>query len=846
MTRIITCFLAICFAATTFAQLQSPAEFLGYELGERFTRHADMLDYVEHAHQTVAYSKLIQYGETYERRPLKVFITSSAENMSRLEEIRANNLKKVNGESTNPELDQIALVWLSYNVHGNESSCLEAAMQVVYEASNVSNKTMQKWLENVVLIVDPCINPDGRDRYANFYNQYGNTIPNPDIQSKEHHEPWPGGRYNHYLFDLNRDWAWQTQQESQQRIVLYQQWMPHVHADFHEQGYNRPYYFAPAAEPYHKVITDWQREFQQTVGNNNAKYFDKRGEIYFTKEDFDLLYPSYGDTYPIYHGAIGMTYEQGGSGVAGLLIETETGDSLSLSLRVQNHVESSLSAIEVASINSTKLAAEFARYFKQNREAPWGTYKAYLIPSEGNEAKLDQLCAYLDRNGIEYGKAPANRKLTGYEYESKKQVKVTTGKEDLLISAYQPQSSFLNVLFDPNPTLSDTLTYDITSWAIPYAYGLKAYALSGKLEPSGDFIPVRASNEIITGEAPYAYVVHHQNFADMQFLAALQAQKVGVRMAEEPFTIKGNTFERGAMVILKKDNSRLGNKLNEIVAAAATETGTAYVAVQTGMVDKGFDFGSDSYRFISPPKVAVLGGSGVSAQAFGEFWHFFEQELKYPLTVLEAERLHTFDLEKYDVLVIPNGYYSNLDSVNLAKMANWTRGGGNLIVMGNALRSFAKSRTFALQKYEDKEAEKKQKEFEKLLAKTDRFDRYTLRNRNSVREETPGAVYRVSLDHTHPLFFGYHDAYLTLKTSGMHFPFLTDGWNVGYMQSTQKPLSGFTGSRAQKDLENTLVFGVEDMGRGHVVYMVDNPLFRSFWQNGKMLMANAIFFVGAK
>jgi len=307
----------------TAQNIKSPSEFLGYELGTQFTRHYEVVDYYEYLAEVANDRvKLTEYGQTNERRPLVLAYVSSADNISNLETIRAEHLKSTEGESKASK----AIVWLSYNVHGNESVSTEASMQTTYEL--LTSKS--DYLENTIVIIDPCINPDGRDRYSNWYNQYKNVPHQIDPNSKEHHEGWWNGRSNHYMFDLNRDWAWLTQVESKKRIKFYNKWMPHVHVDFHEQGVNDPYYFAPAAEPYHEVITKFQIDFQKTIGKNHAKYFDANGWFYFTKERFDLFYPSYGDTYPTYNGAIGMTYEQGGSGRAGLGIITRNGDTLTL------------------------------------------------------------------------------------------------------------------------------------------------------------------------------------------------------------------------------------------------------------------------------------------------------------------------------------------------------------------------------------------------------------------------------------------------------------------------------------------------------------------------------------
>ncbi|RYE22080.1 MAG: zinc carboxypeptidase, partial [Sphingobacteriales bacterium] len=309
--------LAIAFVPTllSVAQIKSPEEFLGYKIGTRYTPHHKVVSYFQYISTAVpAMVKLQQYGETNEHRPLYVTFIASQENMSNLENIRLNNLRLANlaKDKMMPAETSPAIVWLSYNVHGNETSSSEAAMLTLFSLVDPNFAPSKEWLKNTVVVIDPCLNPDGRDRYINWFNSVVGLEYNPTTIAREHREPWPGGRSNHYNFDLNRDWAWQTQVESQQRIAVYNQWMPQVHVDFHEQGYNEPYYFAPAAEPVHQDITPWQKSFQVVVGKNNAKYFDAEGWQYFTKERFDLLYPSYGDTYPLYNGSIGMTYEQGG------------------------------------------------------------------------------------------------------------------------------------------------------------------------------------------------------------------------------------------------------------------------------------------------------------------------------------------------------------------------------------------------------------------------------------------------------------------------------------------------------------------------------------------------------
>ncbi|MFA6277384.1 MAG: M14 metallopeptidase family protein, partial [Pedobacter sp.] len=341
-------FLLFLSVSTTsvLAQTPSPDEFLGYPLGSHFTPHQKVVDYFKKVASTNKNIQLQTYGKTYEGRELILAVISDKDNMDKLEQIRTTNLSLANADKSGVKTaKQPAILWLSYNVHGNEANSTETAMKVLYTLASAKDSNTAAWLKNTVVIIDPCLNPDGRERYVSYFNMISGVLPNPDPSAREHSEPWPGGRPNHYYYDLNRDWAWQTQIETQQRLIAYHKWMPQVHVDFHEQSYNEPYYFAPAAEPVHQDITPWQREFQITVGKNNAKYFDENGWQYFTKERFDLLYPSYGDTYPLYNGAIGMTYEQGGIR-AGLSVITADGDTLTLKDRIDHHFTTSMATLE--------------------------------------------------------------------------------------------------------------------------------------------------------------------------------------------------------------------------------------------------------------------------------------------------------------------------------------------------------------------------------------------------------------------------------------------------------------------------------------------------------------------
>lgn len=823
-------------------KLQSPAEFLGYELGDRFTQHYRVVEYFKQVDEASANVTVTQYGETYEHRPLILSIIASSENFSNLEQIRQDNLKRAGVLEGTPSGNKVAIVWLSYNVHGNEANSMEASMKTLFELVNPANLKTKEWLKNTVVILDPCINPDGRDRYANFYNQHGNFPPNPSGDAKEHREPWPGGRANHYLFDLNRDWAWETQVESLARIKVYNEWLPHVHVDFHEQGYNNPYYFAPAVEPYHEVVSAWQREFQTMIGKNNAKYFDEQGWLYFTKEVFDLYYPGYGDTYPTYSGAIGMTYEQGGGGFGGLSITTREGDPLTLKDRLTHHHTAGLSTIEVTSLNAPRVLDEFEKYAKENLNNPSAPYKTYVFKSDNNADKLNQITRWMTSHSINYGHPAAGKPTKGFEYQTQTPANFTLATDDLIVNIYQPKSRFITTLFEPQSKLPDSATYDITAWNLIYNYDLRAYALIEKITIGKSFQP-RTPDNSGTAATPYAYVFKYESVRDVEFLASLLQKNVKVRSAAKSFSAGGQSFDAGTLIVTRRNNESIADFDNVVQGLAKSMSRKIYTTA-TGFVEKGKDFGSNDVNFIKAPKVAVLFGEQTSSLNSGEIWHFFEQQLHYPITQLGTDYFRSVDLKKYDVLIVPEGNYRMFDESTLDLLTTWVTGGGRLILIANGLNSFAEKKGYALKKYatdaEKTEAEKKEKE----AKEKDALVRYEDAERKQLSDAISGAIYKVTLDKSHPLAFGLKDAYYTLKTNELRYGYLENGWNVGVIKGNAKPVQGFAGHKVNKKMSNSLALGVEEKGQGNIVYLVDNPLFRCFWESGKMLFSNAVFMVG--
>lgn len=815
------------------AQIKSPAEFLP-NYGKQVSFYSELESYYAHL---VANSNWIQhnpYGFTSQGRTLNTYYISTPENLKNLESIRENHLNSIGMTDKKPATaNEKAIVWLSFNVHGNEIGAAESAMKVAYELLNPQNVETKKWLENTVIILDPCLNPDGFSRYGNWLRDISGKNIHTELADREHMEPWPGGRQNHYAYDLNRDWAWQTQVETQQRMVVYNQWMPQVHVDVHEMGYNEPYFFPPAAEPFHDFITKPQRDFHNAIGENTSKKFDAQGWSYYTRERFDLFYPSYGDTYPSFNGAIGMTYEQGGIG-AGRAVMMQNGSILTLQDRINHHSVAVLTAVETASNRKEKLIADFKAYFKDSRQNPKGKYKTYVIKNSG---KSEQLALLLQQNGIEFAYADETKKLSGYHYQSDRDKSFTIEPNDMVIQASQPKSVLTQVLFEPNQRLSDSLSYDITAWALPHAFGIESYALKNTLS-------VKSKTQLnhpdkIVAENVFAFYIPWNSRVSAKIAAGLLRKNIKVRSSRKASAFGAIKIGLGDLIVLKSDNRQLPDFEKTLESLLIEKSD--YNVIKSGFSVSGSDLGGENYPLLRAPKVLLLSGSTISPTDFGQVWFYMDQIINYPVSIVDVNDLRRISLSEFTTLILPDGWYDLSDSQK-KNIDDFISKGGKVIALQNALSLFEDREGYSLTQYatdEEKDEAKKESNEEALKL---RFQQYQNAERRSISNAVPGAIVENVLDKTHPLSYGLGDTYYSLKTSDKHFKILKNVWNVAYVPEHYKSF-GFIGKNLKKKLENTASFAVEPIGKGQVIYMIDNPLFRGFWENGNLLFSNALFLV---
>ncbi|MCB0278718.1 MAG: zinc carboxypeptidase, partial [Calditrichaeota bacterium] len=555
--------------------IRSPKDFLGYEIGDYYTPHYRVVNYFKYLNQAAKnQSKLIEYGKTYEQRSLNILIISSAANMAILEDYREANLALANGKNA---AETPVFVWLAYNVHGNETSSSEAAMMTAYHLLAATDQQTKSFLDNAIIVIDPMINPDGRDRFVNWFQHTVGKQANADPNSIEHFEPWPGGRTNHYYFDLNRDWTWASQVETQQRLKIYHQYKPQVYVDFHEMGYNSSYFFFPAAKPFSPYYPESTQKWGKVFGEGNAKMMSRFGRLFYTAQWFDLFYPGYGDSYPSLIGSIGMTYEQGGHSSGGKLVEREDGTQLSLLERASNHYHTSMATIETAVTNKKNLLTDFSRFFKDAlNTADKQNFESYIIDSKA--ANYDLFLNVLSYHDIDLTYVDGRQTVTA---NGRKQT-LTNGQA--IVSIKQPNYRLIRTLFDDRVAIPDTAFYDISAWSLPVSFNVPVYKTSDRIKVKTTMAKTPVT--FVKSEYAYAFVPIANN--TLKFLDQLQRHKIRTRFANKEFTQNGQHFPAGTVLLSNFRNQDISD-YHSIVERLAKQFDVQMVALSNGLSDDGID-----------------------------------------------------------------------------------------------------------------------------------------------------------------------------------------------------------------------------------------------------------------
>ena len=683
-------FLWIGIAAVGYAQ----APELPKSWGERHSRHHEVKAWFEECAMKSPRARFLTFGKSVEGRDLFLSIVSSEANLARLDALLAQSRDLESGRLAE---DLPVTVWLGYSVHGSEPSGTEAALKVMNHLLTRDDEETRQLLANLLVIVEPLMNPDGRDRFVNYYEDFAGRAPTPDPAAMEHNQDWPSGRMNHYLFDLNRDWIGFTQAENRARIVEMRRLRPQVFVDHHEMGTNHSYFFPPSAPPLNRWIPEHANRWSATFGASIAGVFDAHAWAYWTEEIYDGFYPGYGGSWLNFAGGVAATVEQSSS--RGLSQRRDDGSIVTLRDGALHHYEASLAALRTFSAARAAFLGDVAKHFRdvpgRVQAAPT---KGYALLEKPRPDAVRRVVEALLLQGVRVLRTTAvvavasARPFSGGPAEN-----LTLPVGAYVVPADQPLHDLVRVLLEPDVPLDPafleadrarlaagerSFIYDVTAWNMALAAGVPGYALTEvpgeSLEPV-DAV-VRRTGEVLGPATATAYIVSSYEGESERVLGALARRRVVLRIAGFAFVHGGRSYPKGSIVILAERN---GADLRDRLADAAKATGVSIVGVATMLTEAGFDLGSQKAKSFVEPRIALVGNQPASEYSFGGVRFFLEHELDYAYTPIHSWQIEKVDLAAYNVLVLPDGgdYARWLGEKGVERLKAWTEAGGTLVLL---------------------------------------------------------------------------------------------------------------------------------------------------------------------
>ncbi len=839
---------------------------LGYAPGEQITTHSDMLHYMG---TLAAYApdqvKIFEYGRTWEGRKLMYLAVSSPENIAKLDAFEAGMRRLADPRKTDRTAadalinDLPASLWLAYSVHGNEISSTDAALQTLYHLLAArGDDRVPEILKNSIVFINPLQNPDGRDRFIHRFRSAKGLEADSDRISAEHNEPWPSGRTNHYLFDLNRDWIVLTQPETRGHVEALQRWYPLVFVDLHEMGGDNSYYFAPEAIPYNPHLVESQRSSLFDFGRNNARWFDHFGRPYFTRDVYDAFYPGYGASWPAYYGAVAMTYEQ--ASARGLVFRRRDGDEMTFRDTVMGHFITSLATAETVANNAKTYLRNFYDYqvsaVDEGRKAD-GFPRAYLFPGAADHARSAKLMSVLKRQGIEVTYAEEAFRACGSEYS----------RGTAVIDAAQPRARMIRTLLDAQVDMDadfvaeqerrralnyDHDIYDVTGWSLPLQFQVDMKTCNRMPNISaGD---VGKPQVVMTMDTPFidgdidtakVFIIDAKSGAVPSAMA--QALRAGLRfrMMTRDFTIGGKDYGRGSLVFSIADNDA-----DLVQRLPALDYQVAYQAYGSSWVDGGADFGGRFAQLVLPPKIAMAWDDPTFSYSAGNSRFVIERQLGYPVTAIRTDDLARADLSRYDVLILPVGLYDRHLSGAAKALGDWVRSGGVLIGQGLALRYLTGDDVGLLssaREYQAKDANGDAAGGSRVAGvryESAEDARIATEPKEESPDTVPGVLVNAVADQDHWLTAGVQEKQIVLmRGADIYRPLTLDaGRNVLNFTGSETLLaSGYIWDENRTQSAHKLVVMIEPKGRGFVIGFTQEPTVRAYLDGLLSIYANALF-----
>ena len=798
------------------AKIPTPQKFLGYQVGEQHVTPYETLIYMKELARLSDRFKVETYAKTFENRELLLVTVTSQQNHARIDQIKTEHQKLVNpSQSGSLDLQKMPIVvWMGYSVHGNEASGTNSNLMSAYYLAAAQGAGIDSLLNETIILIDPTINADGGNRFATWVNINRSNNLVSDINSREFSETWPGGRSNHYWFDMNRDWLYQQMPESKGRLTKFYDWRPNILTDHHEMGSNSSFFFQPGIPSRTHPLTP-KRNIDLTIkfGKYQAAGLDKIGSAYYTQENYDDFYYGKGSTLPDVNGSIGILFEQASS--RGHLQETTNG-LLSFPFTVKNQFTATLSTLRAGREMRVELLEHMRSFYK---ETSTDAVKSYVFGGGNDVVKTWEMVNMLKRNQIDVYRLSKDETQDGTSFSK---------ESSFVVPMNQPQHRLIKSMFEKRTKFEDSLFYDISAWSLQYCMNVPTIeaktviSLGSKVE-TNDFPKGK-----VYGKSPYAYFFEWNSYYAPRAAYELLKKGYNLKVAVEPLTAivegKEKTFDYGTIQIFSN-----GTDPSALLQTLAERDGIDFYATQTGLTPAGIDLGSEKFRKVRLPKVLMLGGTGVQSTDAGEIWHLLDTRINIPLTIADIETANRTSLEKYTHIVLAGGNYNNLSD---EKIKRFVQGGGILVAMTDAVEWVSTKKianiTIKEKPNNDGNGEKRP---------------YTQQERYTGALETAGTIFEAKIDPSHPLCFGYKQDKLALfKDNNIFMEDTKNPYNTPLIFTANPLLAGYVHPKNEKLIKNSPAVIALNVGAGRVIAMSENPNFRAFWYGTNKLFLNALFF----
>lgn len=808
--------------------IPTPEQFLGFQIGEWHLTHDQLVFYLKALAEASDRITIEEYARSYEHKPLVLLTITAPKNHQNIDAIKVAHTKLSKPtESESVDISTMPTVlYQGYTIHGNEPSGSNAAPLYAYYLAAGEGEAFEKMLENVVVLLDPCYNPDGMNRFSSWVNTHKSlgTNTSTDEGGREFNEAWPQGRTNHYWFDLNRDWLPLQHPESQGRVAKFHEWKPNILTDHHEMGSHSTFFFQPGIPTRTFPLTpQLNQDLTAEIGNYHAAGLNNIGSMYYTKESFDDFYIGKGSTYPDVNGCIGILFEQGSS--RGHLKMTDNG-LLSFPFTIRNQLTTSISTLKAGYELREKLLT-FQRDFYKNAlaEAKKDKVKAYVFGDAHDKARVAHFVEMLQRHKIKVNRLTEDITKNGKTFEK---------DWAFVVSTNQTQYRLIKGIFMTMTTFTDNLFYDISSWTMPLAFNIECEALN-RTPKLGSVVTeaVFPKGKVLGGQTDYAYLFRWDEYYTPRALNEILAAGLITKVATKQFSIETSEgimdFDYGTILIPVQIQDKDAQAIYDLLSTISERDGIDFYAVQTGLTPMGIDLGSRNMENLRLPRTLMIVGDGASSYDAGEVWHLFDQRYNMPITLVTKDDFNKIDLDSYNTLVLVSGNYGGLPSDELKR---WTRNGGVIIGFKSAI-NWLKSNNLI------ETTPKKVVKNDKPLLE----ENYENMSAINGAEVIGGAIFNSQIDLTHPLAYGYQNINIPIFRRGTEFFEPYDKKTATPLKYTDNALlSGYISSSNLTTLNNSASILVGGYGRGRVIGFVDNTNFRAFWYGTNKLFANAVFF----